>query len=276
MQGAMLRRTRFGPFRPASALGIAAAVTRPPSLDRESALFLDVDGTLLEIAARPELVTVPAELPELLGRLARQRDGALALISGRTLTALDRLFQPWRGAAAGAHGAERRRGEGKPIENAASAADHAAAAALDRLRSQLANLARRWPGAWIEDKGRTLALHYRAIPQSGSEIRAAVEHLAAAEDERLRLIAGKMVLELQPRHRHKGAVIAAFLAEPPFHGRRPVFVGDDVTDEDGFAEVNRRGGISIRIGAPATPTRAAHTLPSVAEMLSWLAAADRS
>jgi trehalose 6-phosphate phosphatase len=251
-------------------------VSRPPPLDRSSALFLDVDGTLLDIAPRPELVRLPAELPELLERLAKQREGALALISGRSLADLDRLFRPWRGAAAGMHGAERRRGDGSPVEADESSADRAAAAALDRLRPMLDALARRWPGAWLEDKGRTLALHYRPIPEKKMEIRDAVARLAERKAEALRLIAGKMVLELQPRHRNKGAVIAAFLAEPPFGGRRPIFVGDDTTDEDGFAEVNRRGGLSIRVGPENAATAAMYSLPAPAEVLGWLAAGGKA
>ena len=170
---------------------------------------------------------------------------------------------------AGDHRLDKR---GSRIETGESAADRAAAAALDRLRPELAQCAERWPGAWLEDKGSTLAVHYRAIPQSEMEICEAMRHLADPESDRLRLIAGKMVLELQPRHHSKGAVIAAFLAEPPFRGRRPVFLGDDTTDEDGFAEVNRRGGVSIRVGAPNAATAAAYTLPSVAEALNWLGA----
>src|SRR4051812_33700946 len=129
-------------------------MTRPPPLDPASALFLDVDGTLLDIAPRPELVHVPPGLPGLLGRLARQRDGALALISGRPLAELDRLFQPWRGPAAGLRGAERRRADGSLMESRDSPADRDAAAALDRLRPAVAECERRWPGAWLEDKGR--------------------------------------------------------------------------------------------------------------------------
>src|SRR5947209_7221291 len=120
-------------------------MTRPRPLDRDSALFLDVDGTLLEIAPRPELVRVPPALPGLLGRLEGQRDGALALISGRPLADLDRLFQPWRGAAAGLHGAERRRADGSLVESSDSPADRDAAAALDRLRPALTECERRWP-----------------------------------------------------------------------------------------------------------------------------------
>ena len=249
-------------------------MTRAPPLDPDSALFLDVDGTLLEIAPRPELVRVSPTLPDLLERLARQRNSALALISGRPIADLDRLFRPWQGAAAGLHGAERRRADGTLVESDQSTADRDAAAALDRLRPTLGECERRWAGAWIEDKGRTLALHYRAIPEKDAEIRDAMERLAQNESGSLRLIAGKMVFELQPRHRNKGAVIAAFLAEPPFRGRRAVFIGDDTTDEDGFAEVNRRGGTSIRVGAPA-PSAAMYNLASVADALDWLTAAAK-
>ena len=251
-------------------------MTPPPPLDRSSALFLDIDGTLLEIAPRPELVRVPARLPRLLEALARQHEGALALISGRTLAELDRLFQPWHGAAAGMHGAERRRADGSRVEAGESPADRTAAAALARLRPQLGELAQRWPGTWIEDKGWTLALHYRAIAEREAEIRNGVARLMEHESEALRVIAGKMVVELQPRHRNKGAVISAFLAEPPFRGRRPIFVGDDTTDEDGFAEINRRGGLSIRVGPETAATAGAHGLLSPPEVLCWLESAGEA
>jgi len=266
----MLRRTRGHAFL--YPMHAPPTVT-PPPLDASSALFLDVDGTLLEIAPRPELVRVPPELPKMLEQLARQRHGALALITGRTLADLDRLFQPWRGAAAGVHGAERRRMDGSIVAEQPTEPDRIAAAALDRMRPKLATLSDRWPGVWIEDKGRTVALHYRAVPERGQEIRAAVTQVAQRESEALRPIAGKMVLELQPSHRHKGAAIAAFLTEAPFRGRQPLFVGDDATDEDGFAEVNRRGGVSVRVGPRTSDSVAGHQLPSVADVLNWLAAA---
>jgi trehalose 6-phosphate phosphatase len=246
-------------------------VTRPPPLERNTALFIDVDGTLLEIAPRPELVCVPPGLPDLLERLTQEHGGALAVVSGRDLAELDRLFRPWRGAAAGVHGAERRRANGGRVESGETVADRAAAAALERLRPNLAGLVETWPHAWLEDKSKTLALHYRAIPDKEHQIREAVARLARPESDALRLIAGKRVVELQPRHHGKGGAIAAFLAEPPFSGRRPVFIGDDATDEDGFAEVNRRGGLSIRAGAPSGATAAAYSLPAVAEVLEWLA-----
>ena len=249
------------------------AVIELPPLDFHSALFLDLDGTLLDIAPRPELVRIPAGLPHLLERVARQRGGALALISGRTIDDIEGLLGPWRGAAAGMHGGERRRADGSRIEAGESAADRSAMAALDRLRPVLAEAVEHWPGAWLEDKGGTLAVHYRAIPEKEAEIRDGVAQLAERDREKLRLVAGKMVLELQPRHRSKGAVVAAFLAEPPFRGRQPIFVGDDTTDEDGFAEVNRRNGVSIRVGPPTETTAATYRLPAPADVLTWLGAA---
>lgn len=238
----------------------------PPALDLQSALFLDVDGTLLEIASRPELVRVPRDLPALIARVSGHRRGALALISGRPLAQLDQLFQSWRGAAAGLHGIERRRPDG----TLDCVVDSAGKAALDEIRPKLAAMAGGDSGLIIEDKGATLALHYRGVPHLESEIRARAEALQREAGAAIRLITGKMVVEFQPRNSHKGLAIAAFMAEPPFLGRRPVFVGDDTTDEDGFIEVRRRGGFAIRVGA-SCKTAAEYCLPSVDAVLAWLA-----
>jgi trehalose 6-phosphate phosphatase len=246
-------------------------VTQPPELDRKAALLIDVDGTLLEIAPRPELVEVPPGLPDLLRLLAGERGGALALISGRPIADLDRLLRPWQGAAAGLHGIERRTAAGDWAASGDSVADRAAAAALERLRPELAALAEQQLGIWLEDKGRTLALHYRAAPEAGAAIRDAATRLLREHGDVLRLIPGKMVVEFQPRHHGKGSAIAAFMEEPPFRGRVPVFLGDDTTDEEGFAEVNRRGGISIRVGPPIGGSAAIYELPSVTAALDWLA-----
>jgi trehalose 6-phosphate phosphatase len=230
-------------------------------------MFLDVDGTLLEIASRPELVRVPDGLPSLIIRLSAQREGALALISGRPLAQLDQLFQPWQGAAAGLHGLQRRRADGI----LQCVVDSDSAAALDRLRPKLAVLAADGTGLILEDKGGTLALHYRAVPQREAETRAVVDALGRETASALRLITGKMVVEFQPRSADKGRAIAAFMAEPPFVGRRPVFVGDDTTDEDGFAEIRRRGGIAVRVGPFDGATAANYRLPTVEAVLAWLA-----
>jgi trehalose 6-phosphate phosphatase len=248
------------------------AAGAPPEPQPQDALFIDIDGTLLEIVAQPELVSVPPLLPELLGRLETSRDGALALVSGRPLAEIDRLFQPWHGAAAGLHGAERRRADGSRAGSSDNPAEQVAMMAIDRLRPALRDAIRRLPGVRLEDKGRTLAVHYRAAPGAESEVRRTVAQLTRDDSGVLRTIAGKMVVEVQPRHHGKDRAIAAFLAEPPFRGRRPVFLGDDTTDEDGFAEVNRRAGVSIRVGA-SRPTAARYALPSVGAALAWLATA---
>lgn len=236
----------------------------PPPLDSAWALFLDVDGTLLEIARRPEDVRVPSRLPSLLRRLAQQRGGALALVSGRPIREIDFLFRPWQGAAAGLHGFERRRADGT-ID---SSRNPSGIAALDRLRPRLAEAARPDGGVMLEDKRGGLALHYREAPEREDELRRLAEGLAR-EEASLRLIAGKMVFEFQPCGFDKGAAIAAFLAEPPFVGRRPVFIGDDVTDEDGFAEIVKQGGTAIRVGVPAS-TQARHFLENVQAVHEWL------
>jgi trehalose 6-phosphate phosphatase len=247
-------------------LTIGESSERPPILDAQSALFLDVDGTLLEIAAQPELVCVPRGLAALIASRAKERDGAVALISGRPLAELDQLLRPWHGAAAGLHGIERRRADGSPDQ----VLDPAGEAALDRIRPKLAAVAGDARGLMLEDKGGTIALHYRAVPEREAEIRAYAETLLAETEPALRLIAGKMVVEFQPSSVNKGRAIAAFLAEPPFFSRRPVFVGDDTTDEDGFAEVRRRDGIAVRVGSPSA-TAANYCLPTVSAVLDWLA-----
>jgi trehalose 6-phosphate phosphatase len=247
-------------------LTIGESSEQPPILDTQSALFLDVDGTLLEIAAQPELVCVPRGLAALIASRAKERDGAVALISGRPLAELDQLLRPWHGAAAGLHGIERRRADGSPDQ----VLDPAGEAALDRIRPKLAAVAGDARGLMLEDKGGTIALHYRAVPEREAEIRAYAETLLAETEPALRLIAGKMVVEFQPSSVNKGRAIAAFLAEPPFFSRRPVFVGDDTTDEDGFAEVRRRDGIAVRVGSPSA-TAANYCLPTVSAVLDWLA-----
>ena len=238
----------------------------PPPLDPRAALFLDIDGTLLEIARGPDAVRVPSALPSLLRDLATRRGGALALVSGRSLAAIDRLFDPWRGAAAGLHGSERRRADGSLDRRA-----NPAAASLDRVRPRLAAWAGGERGLVFEDKGETLALHYRAAPEREPQIRRFAAAIARREPQ-LRAICGKMVVEFQPRGIDKGRAIAAFMAEPPFAGRPAVFVGDDATDEDGFAEISRRRGIAVRVGPPA-PSRSRYRLADVRAVHRWLAAA---
>src|SRR3954452_9813870 len=167
----------------------------PPSLDPRHALFLDLDGTLLEIAPRPELVRVPDGLAALLTRLAERRGNALAVISGRRIDDFNRYLLPWCGAAAGVHGGERRDTAGRMIATRDSPEDRNAAFALERLRPLLRNLERRLPGVLVEDKGKTLAIHYRQAPDRESEVRTEVDRLLRPKAAALRMIDCNMVLE---------------------------------------------------------------------------------
>jgi trehalose 6-phosphate phosphatase len=245
------------------AYGTPTRLPRPPRLRAaDIALFLDVDGTLLEIAAEPAAVQVPASLRRILERLQSATGGALALVSGRSLDQLDRLFSPLRLSAGGLHGLERRN-LGLKVERAAPDP-----AVLERARCRLAAFAAAHEGVLLEDKGLTLALHYRKAPQLAATTAATAEAAVAESRGALVLLHGKMVCELKPPGVDKGRAIAAFLEEPPFAGRQPVFAGDDVTDEAGFVTINDRRGISIRIGG--APTTAAYGLPNVAALHTWL------
>ena len=234
----------------------------PPPLHRGQALFLDFDGTLVEIAPAPGLVQVPAELPHLLGELANRLGGAVAVVSGRPLDEIAHLLAPFAGGIAGGHGLERRSSDGNVTPRLAPPE-------LDRFRPLFAGFATQHDGVFLEDKGGCLALHYRRAPSLGALCHTLVREAAQASNGALVAVAGKMVIELMPRSAGKGRAIADFLAEAPFRGRLPVFVGDDTTDEDGFAVVNRLGGVSIHVGGGATIAR--HNLATVGEVLAWLA-----
>ena len=243
---------------------MAAPPHAPSCASASLALFLDVDGTLLEIAADPESVHVPPALMLQLRALVDSLGGAVALVSGRALEALDRLFAPLVLPAAGLHGFERRdaaqcyrRGAPPPETTLAMA------------REVLTDLARRHPGLRVEDKRFALALHYRRAPQLEA---LALEHMLALLDRLagdLELQRGKRVLELRPRGANKAAAVADFLGETPFAGRRPVYVGDDLTDEPAFELVNARGGVSVLVGE-RRPSAARAELPDVPAVQEWL------
>ena len=221
-----------------------------------------MDGTLLHIAPRPDAVEVGADLVAVLGRLRTAFGGALALISGRPIAELDRMFAPLHLSVAGLHGLERRDAGGQ-LHRLGSAQS------LDSLRAAFSDFAARNPGVLIEDKGLSLALHYRQAREVEGAARDFVRDLLARQNVELRLLEGKMVIEVKPPLADKGSTVEAFLAEPPFVGRRPLFIGDDVTDEDAFRLVNRRKGISVRVG-PMGTTEARYGLPDVAAVFEWL------
>lgn len=238
----------------------------PRDLDPErNALFLDFDGTLVEIAPTPTTVAPAPYLPDLLDRLERRLSGALAIVTGRPVADVDRFLTPYRAAVAGVHGRDLRlprTGERlrEPVD----------VATLDEARRRLSALAARLSGALLEDKGESVALHYRnAAAEAGPAVLAEAAAVAEASAGALRVLPGKMVAELVPAGVDKGTAIERLLARAPFAGRTPVFAGDDVTDEAGFAAVQRRGGTGVRIGS-GTGTTAACYLPDVAALHAWL------
>jgi len=235
----------------------------PPALRRDCALFLDIDGTMAELASVPEAVRVDLELIRNLPRIVHDLGGALALVTGRAITSADELFPGLKLPMAGQHGCERRDAAGSIHLHAPNKKTQA------RLRKLLQGLARRHPQLLLEDKGPALALHYRATPHLASHVHRTVRRsLRAAEGYSLQ--PGKLLIEVKPHGRDKGTAISDFMAETPFAGRLPVFVGDDLTDEHGFATVERLGGWTIKVGTGRTNAR--YRLPNVTAVSRWLTA----
>ncbi|MFT3763313.1 MAG: trehalose-phosphatase [Pseudoxanthomonas sp.] len=231
----------------------------PPALSDDCALFLDVDGTLLEFAPQPHLAGLPDGLLETIERVGDYLHGALALVSGRPLAQIDRLFAPLRLPAAGLHGQELR--DAPPAPRTPSAA-------LAAFKREAAALAAQHPGVLVEDKGDSIALHWRNAPNAADALHAlAAARVAQLPDHRLQ--PGDHVVEIVPADADKGRALRALMARPPFRGRRPVFVGDDLTDEYGFAAANALGGWSVRVGA-REPSRATHALPDPRAVHAWL------
>src|SRR5260364_443509 len=227
----------------------------PDSLSaRESAFFLDFDGTLAELAETPNDVRLSARARAVLDGLVQASNGAVAVISGRSIEGLDALLAPLKLPRAGVFRA---------------AADRAP---LGWMHQALEETVRAHPGILLEHKGAALALHFRAAQGDAQKAEQAalraVARLVAQAADQYTVQRGKRVFEIKPKQADKGRVIAAFLGEPPFAGRIPFFAGDDLTDEAGFEAVNARGGWSVKIGAGETAARA--RLASVNALLDWL------
>ncbi len=242
-----------------------------PASAADWALFLDLDGTLAEIAPNPDAVHLPPAIVACLERLQAHLGGALALVSGRPMDAVDRLTDPAQFPVAGIHGAEWRDVDGHrhrvPLDPAM----------LDRARGAFGTFAARHPGTWAEDKGIALGLHYRAAPAAGAAAAAMAERVAEEIGPSVAVLRGKMIVELRARDATKAHAVDRYLEGPPFAGRRPVYVGDDVTDEDAFRAVNARDGISVLVGdgGAGNGTAARYRLPSVTAVYEWLEALDR-
>ncbi|MEO3433355.1 trehalose-phosphatase [Inquilinus sp. CAU 1745] len=246
----------------------ADLATLPPP-DRPIALFLDVDGTLIDIASHPEAVHVPETLPPLLRSLDARLDGAVALVSGRAIGDLDRLLAPARLTAGGQHGLEIRTPDGTIRHHEMDIE------ALDAIGSALRASAASLPGVRLEPKGMALAVHYRAAPELEAAVRRAIADALTGHETAFHVQEGKMVLEIKPIGVSKADVVDHLMVLPPFAGRFPIFIGDDATDEHGFAAARRLGGTSIQVG-DRTPTVAAYRTPTVESLHGWLRALAES
>jgi trehalose 6-phosphate phosphatase len=212
-----------------------------PPVGKNSALFLDIDGTLLDMARTPDAVIVPAELQSALVRLYDALDGALAFVSGRSLGGIDRLFAPLRTAAIGCHGAEVRGFDG----NVRALTDPIA----DPVRAIFRNLTESHPGTVLEDKIYTLALHYRLAPEARSALEAAMKkHAILFAAEKVGIQYGKSVIDAKALGIDKGVGVRALMEQPPFRDRAPVFGGDDATDTDVFHILPDLGGLGFSVG----------------------------
>ncbi len=238
----------------------------PPPLAPDTALFLDVDGTLLDIAPTPDAVAVPEALVEMLNRLGAALDGAVALVSGRRRSELRTLFHGAHVIMVGEHGAtasvplpaaDVTRGERPPAG----------------LTAALRRFAARHPETLLELKGHGAALHVRGAPSAAAAARRLAHTLAETYRDRVRLLRGKAVFEFVTIGVSKGRAVEALLGQDPFRGRRPYVIGDDVTDEDAFAVANRLGGISLRVGSSdlrMAASVARFTLANPSQLRKWL------
>ena len=235
-----------------------------PPFARNWAFFLDLDGTLLEIAETPDAVGIGPEEKVLMERLVAGAGGAVAVISGRALARIDQIMAPLVLPAAGQHGAERRDAQGVRHRH------RFPANVLRPVAVGIRSFAAQHQGLVFEDKGASVALHYRKAPQLARAAQAAMRDAAGPLGEAVEVQDGKMVVELKPAGCDKGKAIAEFMREAPFAGRVPVFLGDDVTDEFGFRVVNAMGGHTVKVGAGDTVARWRVDDPAAAR--AWLAA----
>ena len=237
----------------------------PPtaSLLDGAALFLDFDGTLVELAETPDSIEVPVSLRSLLDRLRERLEGRLAIVSGRSLADLDRHLPTSGIAFSGSHGLELKLADGTALPLSVPIG-------LEAIHERVRRFAADRDGLIVEEKPAGIALHYRQAPDEAGRVAAFMAELA--RESGFSVQQGAMVAELRPIGATKGDALKAFMTEPGFAGTRPVFVGDDLTDEHGFAAAAQLGGAGVLVG-PTRPTAAGFRLPSVAAVAYWLGAA---
>lgn len=220
-----------------------ALMTNPPVDLSKIAILLDIDGTLLDIAPTPHEVHVSDQLLQVLQRLSLRLNGALAFISGRSLADIDRIFAPLKFPAVGGHGAEIR-----PLADSRSYRQRSAPLD-DKLKARFSEIARMGPGIIVEDKDYSIAIHYRLAPQLGGSVVKSVAAICEKWNcDYLDILPGKSVIEIKPRGFDKGTGLRELMTSAPFAGRRPFFVGDDITDEAAFAALPEFSGVGFSVG----------------------------
>ncbi len=234
-----------------------------PSSTDGWAFFFDVDGTLIDLAPTPDAVIVPVWMPAALRALSVRAGGALALVTGRSIPDIDRLFDPEKFAAAGLHGGDVRLDSG-PLVQAPRAAS------LDGLRATLGPLAAGHPGVLVEDKGAGIAVHFRAVPELGPVVAGHLERFVAGAGGQFAVQHGKMVVEVRLAASDKGRAVQLFMDQPGFAGRRPLVIGDDLTDESMFEVAEARGGRAVRVGAEERDSAASARISGAPAVRDWL------
>lgn len=232
----------------------------------EASLFLDFDGTLVELASRPDGVEVGEDLLNLLLELQQKLGGRIALLSGRAVDNVGRLLSPIQLAMGGSHGLER-------IVPGRESTIAQRPIGLDQVIEALRQLEIDHPGVLVEEKPASVAVHYRRAPGAADSCLAEAERAAAAIG--MTIQQGKMVVELKPAGADKGTALRSFMSEKPFAGTRPIFIGDDLTDEHGFVAVRELGGAGVLVG-PERATAASYRLEDVQAVRTWLSAACRA
>lgn len=228
------------------------------------ALFLDLDGTLIEIAPTPNDVVIPMGLASLLEAVTRHLDGALAILTGRPIADLDRYLAPLMPVAAGIHGAQIRATSGGEIEQIAGPVD---STVVDAVRT----VAKDVPGTLVELKPASIAIHYRLTPSAEPTVEEALLRILDDSPEHLILCRGRKVFEIVPRDVSKGAALEAIIALPRFCGRRPIMIGDDVSDMSAFEAAVRLGGLARKVAGEQFSTAEAD-FAGPADVRAWLAA----
>lgn len=240
-------------------------LTTPPLLKADSALFLDFDGTLAELASRPDCVTVDRTLPDLLKKLSTQLAGAVAIITGRALAQADTLMGGTRFPGAGLHGAELR-----PDPNQA----HPVVACIPHIAALAQTLRKHFTEdsrVIIEEKCVAVAVHYRLAPERAAECLTILK--AFLGNAELEILLGHSVVEARPRGIDKGSALAALMQHPPFFGRTPIYAGDDITDEDALRTAQSLGGMGIKVGNAISV--AGYRLAQVSDVHAWLRASSQ-